>query len=85
MPELNAGTLEGRDTFKDYLLQVPNFFALFLVPISYLSISPALIEIGKDLNTATGNMSFVFSLKRFLLKKYNTEVTMVGSKEDAED
>ncbi|MHB1346108.1 MAG: MFS transporter [Candidatus Humimicrobiaceae bacterium] len=61
MPELNAKTLESRDTFKDYLLQFPNFLAIFLVPISYLSISPALIEIGKDLNTATVNISLIFT------------------------
>ena len=61
MPELKAGALENKDTFKDYLLQIPNFFALFLVPISYLSISPALIEIGKDLNTAPGNISLIFT------------------------
>jgi len=52
---------ENRDTFKDYLLQIPNFFAFFLVPISYLSISPALIEIGKDLNTTPGNISLIFT------------------------
>jgi fucose permease len=61
LPELKAGALENKDTFKDYLLQIPNFFALFLVPISYLSISPALIEIGKDLNTAPGNISLIFT------------------------
>ena len=61
MPELKAEAMENRDTFKDYLLQIPNFFALFLVPISYLSISPALIEIGKDLNTAPGNISLIFT------------------------
>jgi len=61
LSDLNAKTLDSRDTFKDYLLQVPNFFALFLVPISYLSISPALIEIGKDLNTAPGNISLIFT------------------------
>ena len=60
MAELKAGALESRDTFKDYLLQIPNFFAIFLVPISYLSISPALIEIGKDLNTSPGNVSLIF-------------------------
>jgi MFS transporter, FHS family, glucose/mannose:H+ symporter len=61
LPELKVGALENRDTFKDYLLQIPNFFALFLVPISYLSISPALIEIGKDLHTAPGNISLIFT------------------------
>ncbi|MHB1347550.1 MAG: MFS transporter, partial [Candidatus Humimicrobiaceae bacterium] len=61
LPELKAGALENRDTFKDYLLHIPIFFALFLVPISYLSISPALIEIGKDLNTAPGNISLIFT------------------------
>ena len=65
MPELNAATLENRDTFKDYLLQIPNFLAIFLVPISYLSISPALIEIGKDLNTAPGNISLIFTFFPF--------------------
>jgi fucose permease len=61
LPELKAGSLESRDHFKDYLLQIPNFLALFLVPISYLSISPALIEIGRDLNTAPGNVSLIFT------------------------
>jgi MFS transporter, FHS family, glucose/mannose:H+ symporter len=65
LPELNEAALESRDTFKDYLLQVPNFLAIFLVPISYLSISPALIEIGKDLNTAPGNISLIFTFFPF--------------------
>jgi FHS family glucose/mannose:H+ symporter-like MFS transporter len=58
---LNAEILENRDTFKDYLLQIPNFLAIFLVPISYLSISPALLEIGRDLGTAPGNISLIFT------------------------
>jgi len=61
LPELKAEALEKRDSFKDYLHQIPNFFAIFLVPISYLSISPALIEIGKDLHTAPGNISLIFT------------------------
>lgn len=50
-----------KDTFKDYILQLPNFLAIFLVPITYLSISPALIEMGKDFHTQPTNISLIFT------------------------
>ncbi len=45
----------------DYLSQFPNFLALFLVPITFLSIGPVLIEIGKELGTAPGNINLIFT------------------------
>ena len=61
MKEINNSSMENKDTFRDYILQLPNFLALFLVPITYLSITPALIEIGKNFNTAPGNISLIFT------------------------
>ncbi|MHB8276558.1 MAG: MFS transporter [Candidatus Humimicrobiaceae bacterium] len=61
MKEISNSSIENKDTFKDYILQIPNFLALFLVPITYLSITPALIEIGKNFNTAPGNISLIFT------------------------
>jgi MFS family permease len=61
LKEINNSSLENKDTFRDYILQLPNFLALFLVPITYLSITPALIEIGKDFNIAPGNVSLIFT------------------------
>ena len=61
MKEINNSSIENKDTFRDYILQLPNFLALFLVPITYLSITPALIEIGKNFNTAPGNISLIFT------------------------
>ncbi|HAX17505.1 MAG TPA: hypothetical protein DCY00_02775 [Actinobacteria bacterium] len=50
-----------RDTFKDYILQTPNFLTLFLVPVSFLSIAPALIEIARELHTTPETMNLVFT------------------------
>lgn len=50
-----------KDTFKDYILQIPNFLTFFLVPISFLSIAPALIEIAKELDTTPETMNLVFT------------------------
>ena len=50
-----------RDTFKDYILQAPNFLTFFLVPVSFLSIAPALIEIAKELNTTPETMNLIFT------------------------
>lgn len=46
---------------KEYLLQIPNFLTLFLIPISFLSIGPILIEIGKEFNTSPENINLVFT------------------------
>lgn len=50
----------SRETFKDYLMQIPNFLAFFLVPVSFLSIGPALIEIGRDFSTSPENINLIF-------------------------
>ena len=46
---------------KEYLLQIPNFLTLFLIPIAFLSIGPILIEIGKEFNTTPANINLVFT------------------------
>jgi fucose permease len=46
---------------KAYLHQIPNFLTLFLVPITFLSIGPALIEIGKDFGTTPENINLIFT------------------------
>jgi MFS family permease len=49
------------DSVKKYLLQIPNFLTLFLIPIAFLSIGPILIEIGKEFNTAPENINLIFT------------------------
>ncbi len=46
---------------KEYLLQIPNFLTLFLIPIAFLSIGPILIEIGKEFNTTPANINLIFT------------------------
>jgi len=46
---------------KDYLLQIPNFLTVFLIPITFLSIGPVLIEIGKDFGTTPENINMIFT------------------------
>ena len=49
------------ELIKSYLHQIPNFLTLFLVPITFLSIGPALIEIGNDFGTAPENINLIFT------------------------
>ncbi len=52
---------QKKDTLKEYILQIPNFLTLFLVPVSFLSIAPALIEIAADLRTSPETMNLIFT------------------------
>ncbi|MCL4385385.1 MAG: MFS transporter [Cyanobacteria bacterium] len=52
---------ESRETFKDYLMQMPNFLTLFLVPIIFMSIGSVLIEMAKDLGTTPENINLIFT------------------------
>jgi fucose permease len=49
------------NSVKEYLLQIPNFLTLFLIPIAFLSIGPILIEIGKEFNTTPENINLIFT------------------------
>jgi len=60
---MNSYSEKGKtwDLIKAYLHQIPNFLTLFLVPITFLSIGPALIEMGKDFGRTPENINLIFT------------------------
>ena len=57
----NSTKVKTLDLITAYLHQIPNFLTLFLVPITFLSIGPALIEMGNDFGTTPENINLIFT------------------------
>lgn len=50
-----------KDSFIDYLREIPNFLSVFLVPILFMTVSPMLIEMSKSTGISTGDLSLVMT------------------------
>ena len=50
-----------KDSFKDYLKEMPNFLTVFMVPIYFLTISPMFIEISESTGISAGDLSLIIT------------------------
>lgn len=50
-----------RDNFKDYLLEIPNYLAIFIFPLFFLTLSPILLDISASTGIKTGDFNLVFT------------------------
>lgn len=51
----------NRDSFIDYLREIPNFLSVFLVPLLFLTVSPMLIEMSRTTGISAGDLSLVMT------------------------
>ena len=53
--------MKERDSFKDYLLEIPNYLSIFLFPLFFLTLSPILLDISASTGIKTGDFNLVFA------------------------
>mgnify|MGYP005846242975 CR=1 FL=1 len=53
--------MKSKDSFKDYFLELPNYFSIFLVPVYFMTAGPMLIEMSKDTGFSSQNLSLIFT------------------------
>jgi MFS transporter, FHS family, glucose/mannose:H+ symporter len=53
--------LQQRDSFKGYLLEIPNYLSLFIFPLFFLTLSPILLDISASTGIKIGNLSLIFT------------------------
>jgi fucose permease len=53
--------LPQRDSFKDYLLETPNYLSMFIFALFFLSLSPILLDISASTGIKIGDFNLVFS------------------------
>ena len=53
--------IEERESFKDYLKEIPNFLTVFIVPIYFLTISPMLIEMSQSTGISEADLSLIIT------------------------
>jgi len=51
----------GKDNFKDYLIEIPNFLSIFMFAFFFMIASPMLIDMAVSIGINTGNLSLVFT------------------------
>ncbi|MBA7589046.1 Protein TsgA [subsurface metagenome] len=51
----------GKDSFKDYLIEIPNFLSIFMFAFFFMIASPMLIDMAASTGVNTGNLSLVFT------------------------
>lgn len=53
--------MQQRDSFKDYLLEIPNYLSIFIFPLFFLTLSPILLDISASTGIKTGDFNLVFT------------------------
>jgi predicted MFS family arabinose efflux permease len=52
---------EKKDSFIDYLAELPNFFSMFLIPIYFTTASAMLLEMSAYLKVSVANLNLIFT------------------------
>ena len=50
-----------KESFKDYLKEIPNFLTIFIVPLFFMTVSPILLEMSADTGISTGDLSLIIT------------------------
>ncbi len=50
-----------RDILKNYLLEIPNFLSIFIVPVFFVTASHMLLEMSRTTDYSIGNLSLIFT------------------------
>ena len=53
--------IKEKDSFKDYLIEFPNYLSIFIFPLYFLTLSPILLDISKSMGIKTGDLSLIFA------------------------
>lgn len=53
--------MQQRDSFKDYLLEIPNYLSIFIFPLFFLTLSPILLDISASTGIKAGDFNLVFT------------------------
>ncbi len=53
--------IKEKDSFKDYLLEFPNYLSIFIFPLYFLTLSPILLDISKSTGIETGDLNLIFT------------------------
>ncbi|MES0341338.1 MAG: MFS transporter [Candidatus Humimicrobiaceae bacterium] len=53
--------MQQRDSFKDYLLEIPNYLSIFIFPLFILTLSPILLDISASTGIKTSDFNLVFT------------------------
>jgi len=53
--------LQQKDSFKDYLQEIPNYLSIFIFPLFFLTLSPILLDISASTGIETGDFNLVFT------------------------
>ncbi|HAJ95703.1 MAG TPA: hypothetical protein DCP02_05655 [Actinobacteria bacterium] len=50
-----------KDSFRDYLIEFPNYLSIFIFPLYFLTLSPILLDISKSTGIDTGDLNLIFT------------------------
>lgn len=53
--------IKNKDSFKDYLVEFPNYLSIFIFPLYFLTLSPILLDISKSTGIGTGDLNLIFT------------------------
>ncbi len=53
--------IKEKDSFKDYLIEFPNYLSIFIFPLYFLTLSPILLDISRSTGIETGDLSLIFT------------------------
>ncbi len=53
--------MEQKDSIKDYLLEIPNYLAVFIFPLFFLTLSPILLDISVSTGIKIGDLGLIFT------------------------
>ena len=53
--------MQQKDSFKDYLQEIPNYLSIFIFPLFFLTLSPILLDISASTGIETGDFNLVFT------------------------
>ncbi|MCD4669509.1 MAG: MFS transporter [Actinomycetia bacterium] len=53
--------IKDKDSFKDYLVEFPNYLSMFIFPLYFLTLSPILLDISKSTGIETGDLNLIFT------------------------
>ena len=53
--------MEDRDSFIDYLKEIPNFLSIFIFPVYFMTIGPMLLDMSKSTGISSADLSLIFT------------------------
>jgi len=53
--------VKNKDSFRDYLLEFPNYLSMFIFPLYFLTLSPILLDISRSTGIETGDLNLIFT------------------------